>query len=477
MTALFWQTALLLLAAYFLGAWIACLVRRTFFSRPRSLHIDPEKPTSDSEEPSPENSGKGLQVQTTDRFARALVGSASTERPQQEHDTDARIRALRELVQAATDPQPSREKSDGPVSEIAPSHGDGQKAEPFSRPESLSPMPEREPAKSDPSMLPIACGTSGLASVSANAVQNTVDDLEEIRGIDSEASQFLREKEIISFSQMAAWTARDVRDLETALQQKGRISRQNWIEQAAMLACGSKTLHAIQRSAGRPDIVSKLDSGSAPNRLAFRQDVGVGVNGSRGQQDKTSPASEALPTARTDHDDLTRIDGINDEVARLLGGHGVTRFSQIASWSEKDMQDMERLLGVHGRLEREQWVRQAKEIAGIDENQITSSDGATLAEPIGNNIRKPEHATVGNDPQPTDDLKLIRGIGVLIEKKLNAIGVRRFDQIAHWTAQDIARVSDGLDFKDRIEREDWVGQARILASGGRTEFSDRLAPQ
>jgi len=72
-----------------------------------------------------------------------------------------------------------------------------------------------------------------------------------------------------------------------------------------------------------------------------------------------------------------------------------------------------------------------------------------------------------------DDLKRIRGIGVLIEKKLNSMGVTRYEQIAKWTSTDIDRVSHVLDFKGRIERENWVEQARILASGGQTEFSRR----
>jgi predicted flap endonuclease-1-like 5' DNA nuclease len=72
-----------------------------------------------------------------------------------------------------------------------------------------------------------------------------------------------------------------------------------------------------------------------------------------------------------------------------------------------------------------------------------------------------------------DDLKRIRGIGVLIEKKLNSMGVARYEQIAKWTSTDIDRVSHVLDFKGRIERENWVEQARILASGGQTEFSRR----
>ena len=75
---------------------------------------------------------------------------------------------------------------------------------------------------------------------------------------------------------------------------------------------------------------------------------------------------------------------------------------------------------------------------------------------------------------PPQDLKRIRGIGVLIEKRLNAMQIATYEQIANWTAEDIERVSRTLDFKGRIERENWVEQARILASGGATEFSRRL---
>ena len=52
--------------------------------------------------------------------------------------------------------------------------------------------------------------------------------------------------------------------------------------------------------------------------------------------------------------------------------------------------------------------------------------------------------------------------------------ITSYEAIANWTAGDIDRVSQSLDFKGRIERENWVEQARILASGGATEFSRRV---
>jgi predicted flap endonuclease-1-like 5' DNA nuclease len=72
-----------------------------------------------------------------------------------------------------------------------------------------------------------------------------------------------------------------------------------------------------------------------------------------------------------------------------------------------------------------------------------------------------------------DDLKRIRGIGVLIEKRLNSLGIVHYEQVANWTGADIERISNILEFKGRIERENWIEQARILATGGETEFSRR----
>ena len=56
----------------------------------------------------------------------------------------------------------------------------------------------------------------------------------------------------------------------------------------------------------------------------------------------------------------------------------------------------------------------------------------------------------------------------------NSLGIVSYAQIADWTTVDIDRVSASLDFKGRIERENWVEQARILAAGGQTEFSRRV---
>ena len=73
-----------------------------------------------------------------------------------------------------------------------------------------------------------------------------------------------------------------------------------------------------------------------------------------------------------------------------------------------------------------------------------------------------------------DDLKMIRGIGPKLEAMLNGMGFWHFDQIAGWTENEVAWVDYHLEgFKGRVTRDDWVPQARTLAEGGTTEFSER----
>ena len=81
-------------------------------------------------------------------------------------------------------------------------------------------------------------------------------------------------------------------------------------------------------------------------------------------------------------------------------------------------------------------------------------------------------ALAGPEGEP-DDLKRISGIGPGIEKTLHELGIFHFRQIAAFTPENVAWVNRRLRFKGRIEREDWIGQARTLAAGGETEFSQR----
>ncbi|CAL76534.1 hypothetical protein; putative membrane protein; putative TolA family protein [Bradyrhizobium sp. ORS 278] len=221
---------------------------------------------------------------------------------------------------------------------------------------------------------------------------------------------------------------------------------------------------------------------------------------SNGADDGRPPA---LPAPDGTADDLKLIKGVGPKNERVLNDIGVHHFSQIADWSPAHAEWVGHHMAFPGRIEREHWIAQAKLLAaGLDtahstavkSGAITIDDQAdaplteeeasyllshlpALMPPVEN-----EGAHAGNRPLglaaprggQADDLKLIKGIGKQNEARLHGLGIWHFDQIAAWTAEHAKWVGSYLAFAGRIEREQWISQARELASGGTTEFAKRV---
>jgi NADH-quinone oxidoreductase subunit E len=111
--------------------------------------------------------------------------------------------------------------------------------------------------------------------------------------------------------------------------------------------------------------------------------------------------------------------------------------------------------------------------------------GVTVQEAQATSAAKPvaSDASAGTKPEglaaarggKADDLKQIKGIGPKLEILCNSLGFYHFDQIANWSADEVAWVDENLEgFKGRVTRDTWVEQAKILAAGGTTEFSTRV---
>lgn len=73
-------------------------------------------------------------------------------------------------------------------------------------------------------------------------------------------------------------------------------------------------------------------------------------------------------------------------------------------------------------------------------------------------------------PAAVDDLKLISGVGPKIETILHDLGIYTYAQVSGWKRAERDWVDGYLKFKGRIEREDWVKQAKALAKGGEAEY-------
>jgi len=99
--------------------------------------------------------------------------------------------------------------------------------------------------------------------------------------------------------------------------------------------------------------------------------------------------------------------------------------------------------------------------APVDIAAIEADGAASSAEAEAEVADKPLFEAPPGDP---DDLKKIAGIGPALERRLHRLGVTKIEQVANFTDEDIENVDTVLNFKGRIQRDDWVGQARALIS-------------
>jgi predicted flap endonuclease-1-like 5' DNA nuclease len=70
-----------------------------------------------------------------------------------------------------------------------------------------------------------------------------------------------------------------------------------------------------------------------------------------------------------------------------------------------------------------------------------------------------------------DNLRRLIGIGPVNERLLKGLNVTTYAQIAAWTADDVKRIEEVLNFDGRIAREKWIEQAKLLAAGNEAEFA------
>lgn len=184
----------------------------------------------------------------------------------------------------------------------------------------------------------------------------------------------------------------------------------------------------------------------------------------------------AIPVAK---DDLKRIRGIGRQNEARLNAEGVSAFAQIAGWSSKDQAEWGDRLAFPGRIEREEWVSQAKLLAAgketefskrVAKGEVASSSGKGTVGDLG---KKPKVMAAARGGKP-DNLTLIDGVGNAIEKKLFDLGIFHFEQIAKWTADESAWVSNAVGFPGRAARENWVADAAKLAKGEMTDHAKRV---
>ena len=111
----------------------------------------------------------------------------------------------------------------------------------------------------------------------------------------------------------------------------------------------------------------------------------------------------------------------------------------------------------------------------IDTPPAAAVPVAAAAPPAAASLSPAPAAAPAPSAGSADDLSRIKGVGPKLVALLDSLGVTSFAQIAGWSEADIQKVDAQLgNFSGRIERDNWIEQARFLAKGDTAEFENRF---
>lgn len=255
------------------------------------------------------------------------------------------------------------------------------------------------------------------------------DDLKMISGIGTFIEERLHALDIYTFRQISKFTNQDIDTINDAIEYfSGRIERDEWVDQAREL---------VLNQGKRAEQLNRIRDRRA--RIYYNR---IGI------------------AKREEADDLTIISGIGGWIKEKLNVLDIYTFRQISNFSEEDVHAVtEAIEYFPGRIERDEWILQAKELDRIagkkDEllKRIKGRKGMIYYDRLGI-----EHK------QNANNLTLIKGIGLWIEERLNLLDIYTFEQISKLTSADIKTITEILEISPgRIERDNWVTQASSLA--------------
>ena len=259
--------------------------------------------------------------------------------------------------------------------------------------------------------------------------------------------------------------------------ERSACGRFSWEEVECLGACANAPMVQIGKDyyedLDRESFAALLDAfargdvprpGSAKGR--FASEPVTGLTSLRGEAAHAENGSVALALAVGDT--IRRIDGTEPTASDLALGRAAPA-ARAASHPEGPAPREEPLpvLRGEGEPDRSETPPVAKTLARPEGTDLAAEGGAGPVETgeAPSDEDRPALLAEARGGQ-ADDLKRIKGIGPKLEALLNRLGVHHLDQIAGWSAREVAWVDYHLEgFKGRIERDGWVEQARALTDG------------
>ena len=260
------------------------------------------------------------------------------------------------------------------------------------------------------------------------ASESEKDDLKMISGIGPFIEERLNALDIYTFRQISNFSPQDIEAINDAIEYfSGRIERDEWVAQA---------LELVRNEELKADLFRRISE--RKNKIYY----------------------DRIGTAKKEEaDDLTIISGIGGWIQEKLNALDIFTFRQISNFTKEDMVTVtEAIEFFPGRIERDEWILQARElirIAGKKSDllkRIRDRKGRIYYDRLG----------IGHKYE-ANNLTLIDGLGLWVEERLNTLGIYTFSQISKLTHTDIETITEVLELiPGRIEQDKWVEQAREL---------------
>jgi len=178
----------------------------------------------------------------------------------------------------------------------------------------------------------------------------------------------------------------------------------------------------------------------------------------QGLRERSKKMENTLTRARqTFHDDYLQISRDRDQLKQ-----------EVSSTKERFdlLKDENMLLQIQLGNEKQKSKDLALDVDNLQQDLAQARQELARKEEENSGVRyfiNPFNIAATIESSDIDDLKQIKGIGPVIEKKLNMLGIISFQQISELTPEAVAQISHMLKFfPDRIQRDHWVQQAKQL---------------
>jgi predicted flap endonuclease-1-like 5' DNA nuclease/uncharacterized membrane protein YeaQ/YmgE (transglycosylase-associated protein family) len=246
------------------------------------------------------------------------------------------------------------------------------------RPAARSPEPIR-PDGANAAQVPqlASVGPSRPAGFDS-PLNDKADDLKLIKGIGAKNEKICNDLGIFHFAQIADWSSDEAAWVGHHMAFPGRVEREHWIPQAKLLASGGDTEHSTGVKAGTIVLDARADAPLDEAQTAtLRESLPAQAEAVENETRHAGRRPYGLRAPRgTGRDNLKRIRGIGPQNESRLNGTGIWHYGQIAAWSIENIKWISSYLAVSGRIEREKWVDQAKELAAGRDTEFSRRTAA-----------------------------------------------------------------------------------------------------